>query len=155
MKIKYKRNGRSVVFTPSIFDEYGAVRKGGGFYEWQNALAVVANTLDGYPRATSVDMALDCMNSTLKSLDDDDPRDWIEKEINHLERIRLLLGSDIFFIQLQDGFYQDSAFVCAKTEEDACKNYLLSNYEDTIIWIKDDYDDVIFGEDDEEGDDEE
>lgn len=155
MKIKYKKNGRSVVFTPSNYDEYNNKRQDGGFYEWQNALAVVANTLDGYPRAISVDRALDCMNSTLKSLDDDDPRDWIEKEINHLEQIRLLLGSDTFFVQLDDVLYQDSAFVCAKTEEDACKNYLLSNYEDTIIWIKDDYDDLIFGEDDEEGDDEE
>lgn len=147
MKIKYKKNGRSVVFTPSIYDEHNHRRQDGSFYEWQNALAVVADTLDNYPRATSVEEALDYMTSTLRCLDDDDSRDWVEGEISHLNQIKLLLGEDVFFIQLQDGFYQDSPFVCARTEEDACKIYLLSNYE--IIWIKDDCDNLIFGEDDE------
>ena len=68
MKIKYKKNGRSVVFTPSNYDEYNNKRQDGGFYEWQNALAVVANTLDGYPIAISVDRALDWMNSTLAKI---------------------------------------------------------------------------------------
>lgn len=150
MRIKYKNKRGYVVFTPSSYDEYNYRRADGSFYDWQNALGAIADTLYGYPRAISVDRAIDCLKNTLDNLDDSDPRDWIDDELGHLEQIKLLLGSDCFFIQLQDSLYQDCDFVCAKNEEDACKKYLLSKYEDIILWVKDDYGDLLYGEDDED-----
>lgn len=71
MKVTFKQNGRTRTFEPSIYNEYHHMRIGGGFFEWQNALAVVGQCRGVYLIVQSYKEVFYQLQTKIFELDDE------------------------------------------------------------------------------------
>lgn len=115
IKIKYYLRGRIFEKEISSLDEYGF-----DGHQWKNALSVVGDCIEGYPRVYTTNEALEILSEEL---------DDIDEKNEFLEHTKEMLRNKngFFFVAMSENkfFDDESLWIPAEDKEDACRIALL------------------------------
>ena len=115
IKVKYYLRGRIFEKEISDLNEYGFAG-----YQWNNALSVIGDCLDGYPRVYTNKEALEILSNELADVGGND--EFLENTIEMLKQ-----KNGFFFIAMGENqlFDDESLWIPANDKEDACRIALL------------------------------